>query len=174
MEETVKFLTHTLAGQILAGGAISLILGQALLWLLPRPWFQRALGYGLNTAKGPGWALGLWVKVGPLRKLAAPLICLLVFVGFWFFGFMGALLSKSDPETRKIAEALERVLEKAGSTDRKLYIQSKGLTPEQSQAVVNMTEAVRAAPDALDPVAQKILEQASRIGEELAGRRVKG
>jgi endonuclease V-like protein UPF0215 family len=87
---------------------------------------------------------------------------------------MDALLSKSDPETRKIAEALERVLEKAGSTDRKLYIQSKGLTPEQSQAVVNMTEAVRAAPDALDPVAQKILEQASRIGEELAGRRVKG
>lgn len=125
MNELLQFLTQTLGGQAITLGALSLIAGQLILWLLPKPWFRKILAVGLNTAKGPGWAFGLWIKLGPLKKLMAPVVCLLVFVGFWFFGFMDALLSKTDSETRKIVEGLEDVLEKAGSTDRKLYIQSK-------------------------------------------------
>jgi hypothetical protein len=173
--ETINILLAWL--QSPAGLAVMAVVGSwfagaGVTRLLAHPFTQRILGAGLLTAKAPGLALGKAASVPPFRFFVGPVVCLLIFVGFWFFSFMDALLSSLSPDVQKLASSLEEMLGKMGSTERKLYIQAKKMTTAQVVAVSQMAEAVAAGPDKLDSAQQDVLLKARAIGADLQQNRL--
>lgn len=150
-------------GSWFAGAGVSRLLGLA--------WVQRMLGVALLTAKGPALMLGKAAGMPPFRFFVGPIVCLLIFIGFWFFTFMDALLGCLSPDVQKMADGLEDVMEKVGSTDRKLYIQAKKMNTLQAAAVSRMAEAVAAGPSQLGSEQMRILDQAQAIGADIQQNR---
>lgn len=154
---------------LLVGSWIS---GKGLILLFKNPSARRLLGYGLKTAGAPAVVLGKWLQAGPLHMLSGPIVCLLVFFGFWFFTFMDRLLTYLKPDSLAMVEALEKMLQEMGSTDRKLYIQAKTMTAPQVNAVSQIAEAVAAGPRNLGEEQQGILLKAQAIGADLQQNRL--
>ncbi len=158
------------AALILLAG--SWLTGKGLILLFKNPFARRLLGYGLKSAGAPAVILGKWLQVGPLHMLSGPIVCLLVFFGFWFFTFMDRLLTYLKPDSRAMVEALEKMLGEIGSTDRKLYIQAKTMTGPQVTAVSQMAEAVAAGPAQLGAEQLAVLDRAQAIGSDLQQNRL--
>ena len=146
--------------------------GKGLVAIVQNPRAAGFLGHVLDSAKMPGSFVGKWLQAGPLHVLAGPIICLLVFAGFWFFTFIDQILDSQKPDVQKLVEAMERMLIKTGSTDRRLYIQAKSLTASQSQAVSKMADAVAAVPFGIDPEQSIAIKKAQAIGAEFQARRL--
>jgi hypothetical protein len=164
MASPTGIATLALLGSWFAGKGINL--------LMQSPTARKVLAYGLKTAGAPAVVVGKWLQVGPLTILSGPIVCLLIFVGFWFFTFMDRLLTYLKPDTRALAEALEKMLGEVGSTDRKLYIMAKGMTQDQVAVVASMAEAVKAGPDSLTDEQQGVLLQAQAVGRQLQAERL--
>lgn len=154
-------------GVAVIGLVVAWLGGKGVTALLRAPFSRRLLGLGLKSAGAPAVILGKWLQVGPLHILSGPIVCLLVFIGFWFFTFMDRLLTYLRPETCAMVEDLEKMLSEMGSTDRKLYIQSKTMTAPQVTAVSQIAAAVAAGPANLDSQQQDILLKARAIGADL-------
>lgn len=163
---------HSPAGITAAAFVGSWLSGKAIVVLLKMPITRRILSFGLKSAGAPAVVVGKWFQVGPLHLISGPIVCLMVFAGFWFFSFMDRLLTYLKPETLEMVEALEKMLEESGSTDRKLYIQSKQMTGPQVKAVSQMAEAVAAGPAQLGSNQLRILDQAQAIGSDLQQSRL--
>jgi len=146
--------------------------GKGLVAIIQNPGTGKFLGTVLNTAKIPAVIVGKWLQAGPLHVIAGPIICLLVFFGFWFFTFLDGILESQKPDVQKLVESMEKVLSNSGSTDRRLYIQSKTLTTAESKVVSQMADAVSAAPSALDSEQKAVLSQARVIGAHLQSNRL--
>lgn len=163
---------HSAVGASVLAFVLSWLTGKGIVLLLKLPFSRRMIGYGLKTAGAPAVILGKWLQAGPLHLISGPLVCVLVFFGFWFFTFMDRLLTYLKPDTVAMVEALEKMLEEMGSTDRKLYIQSKKMTGLQVAAVSQMAEAVAAGPSRLGSDQMRILDQAQAIGADLQQNRL--
>lgn len=150
----------------------SWVAGKGLVLLLQQPAARRIFAYGLKSAGAPAVILGKWLQAGPLALFSGPIICLLIFVGFWFFTFMDRLLTYMKPDTQAMAEALEKMLSESGSTDRRLYIQSKGMTEAQVTAVSQMAAAVAAKPAELSEDQRAVLMRAQVVGLNLQNDRL--
>ena len=150
-------------GSWFAGAGITRLLGLA--------WVQRGLGAALLTAKAPAAVLAKAAGVPPFRFFIGPIVCLLIFIGFWFFTFMDTLLNGLSPDIQKMASGLEEVMEKNGSTDRKLYIQSKAMSGMQVQAVSRMATAIAAGPAQLGSAQMAVLDSAQAIGADIQQNR---
>ena len=146
--------------------------GKGLILLFKNPFARRMLGYGLKTAGVPAVILGKWLQAGPLHMLSGPIVCLFVFFGFWFFSFMDRLLTYLKPDSLAMVEALEKMLQEMGSTDRKLYIQAKTMTAPQVNAVSQMAEAVAAGPSKLGFQQQDVMLKAQAIGADIQQNRL--
>lgn len=145
--------------------------GNGVRWLLAWGPTQRILGAGLLTAKAPALALAKLAAVPPIKYLIGPLVCLLIFAGFWLFTFMDTLLGSLAPDVREMADSLEKMLAKNGSTDRQLYVMAKGMKPAEVTAVSKMAEAVK-APIALDEVQKAAVDLAVAVGNDLQASRL--
>lgn len=143
------------------------VAGKGIIILFKNPIARKALGLGLKTAGAPAVVLGKWLQAGPLHLVSGPVVCLLVFAGFWFFTFMDRLLTYLKPETRTMVDELEKMLGEIGSTDRKLYIMAKGMTPPQAAVVERIAEAVKAGPGALTMEQEEVILKAQAVGREL-------
>lgn len=146
--------------------------GKGITMLLQSPFARRIIGFGLKTAGAPAVVLGKWLQAGPLHLFCGPIVCLLVFFGFWFFTFMDRLLTYLKPDTLAMVEGLEKMLQEMGSTDRKLYIQAKTMTESQVQAVSQMAAAVAAPAAALTSEQRDVLFQAQSISSDLQQNRL--
>lgn len=169
---TLTAWIHSPTGMALAAFVFSWLSGKTVVLLLKMPITRRILAYGLKSAGAPAVIVGKWFQLGPLHLLSGPIVCILVFAGFWFFSFMDRLLTYLKPETREMVEALEKMLEESGSTDRKLYIQAKQMNGIQVAAVSQMAEAVAAGPAQLGAAQVRILDQAQAIGADLQRNRL--
>ena len=146
--------------------------GAGITRLLALPFAQRILGAGLLTAKAPALALGKAANVPPFRFFIGPIVCLLIFLGFWLFTFMDTLLGCLSPDVRKLADSLEEMLGKLGSTDRKLYIMAKSMTAPQVKAVEAMAQAVKTGPEEMTVEQEEILLKAQAIGRAMQDSRL--
>ncbi len=176
LEDLIPLLTGALAQKMGAYAVALLVLtwlgGKGLVSLIQKPWAHKAFAAGLKTAEVPGVIGGKWLQAGPLHVVSGPIICLLVFGGFWFFTLMDKLLSFQKPDTLKLVDSLEKILSTAGSSDRKLYIQAKTMPTIQVVAVSQMAEAVAAKPGELDAEQQKAITRVRDIGRALQAERI--
>ncbi len=147
------------------------VAGNGIKNLLAWPFTQRIMGAGLLTAKAPAMAVAKLSNVPPLKYLIGPFACILIFGGFWFFTFMDTLLNALSPDVRSVADSLEKMLARLGSTDRQLYIMAKGMTQDQVAAVTKMAEAVK-APESLDSFQRHALNTALAAGNQLQADRL--
>ncbi len=172
---TLATLTALLNGPIgisLLAMIGSWIAGKGIGVLLKLPMTRKVLGLGLQSASVPAVILGKWLQAGPLHLISGPIVCLLVFGGFWLFSFMDKLLTYLKPDTLAMVEGLEKMLEEMGSTDRKLYIQAKTMTAPQVTAVSRMAEAVATPRAELSADQVAVLEHAEIIGADLQNTRL--
>lgn len=133
---------NTLTLQLVLATLLTWLAGRGLVAAIQKPKVQGLLGHGLKTADIPGAFIGGWLQVGPLRTASAPFICLGVFLLFWLFSVVDKVLTYQKPETRSLVEALEKILERVGSTRRRLYIQT---TSMDSGAVGDLSAQAKAS-----------------------------
>ena len=168
----IQTFAATPTGVSLLAMAATWFAGNGVRWLLAWGPTQKILAAGLLTAKAPALALAKLATVPPVKYLIGPLVCLLIFAGFWLFTFMDTLLGSLAPDVRQMADSLERMLSKMGATDRQLYIMAKGMKPAEVEAVSKMAEAVKAPPAVLDEVQKAAVGLAVAVGNDLQAARL--
>jgi hypothetical protein len=150
-----------------AGLVLSPFIGWALMKVFASNWFLGFLGQTLAIAKTLGMGFGALPKKGIVGLVFAPFMYLLVFGIAWLMSWADGVLSKSDPETVKLVNALVAALEKCGSASRIQYLEQKTMPPEQVSAVQKMQRALRMGATLTDAAQIAVLEHAENVADEL-------
>lgn len=160
----------------LGASALALVVawlgGKGIGVLLKYSGTRKMLGVGLKSAGAPAVVFGKWLQAGPLHFLSGPIICVMVFCLFWLYTFMDRLITLLKPDTLEMVKGLEAMLAEIGSTDRRLYLQTKTMTEGQVKAVTQMAEAVAAGPAQLTADQQESVIRVQAIGSLLQQSRL--